>query len=140
MASGKYEYFSQALLNLYFGGTAYSPPGTLYFALFSVIPSVSTLGTEATGGGYTRVGVTSNNTNFPNISGTTTTIANATIITFPTGTGSGYSGGANMVAVGVFDASSGGNLLYWGALNVAKPILSGDIPTFPVSNFQVQEL
>jgi hypothetical protein len=140
MASGKYEYLSQKILNYIFGGGAFSQPATLWLALFTVAPTISTTGTEATGGGYARVAITCNTTNWPAISGSTTTLTNGAAFTFPAGTGSGYSAGANMTDAGFFDAVTAGNLLYWGDLTVAKPVLSADTPSFAASAITVQEL
>ena len=136
MASGNGEYLSQALLNQIFGGTAYSFPATLYFALYTVAPTASTAGTEATGSGYARVSVTCNTTNWPAISGSSQTIQNGVAITFPTATGN-WSSSSNMVAVGILDGSS--NLLYFGALTTAKPVLSGDTASFAVAALTVEE-
>jgi hypothetical protein len=140
MASGKYEYLSQKILNFIFNGGSFSAPGTLYLALFTVAPTVSTTGTEASGGSYARVAVTSNTTNWPTISGSTTTISLNVAQSFPVGSGSGFSGGSNMTDAGIWDASSSGNLLYWGDLTTAKPVLSGDTATFAIGALTVQEL
>jgi hypothetical protein len=139
MASGKYQYLSQKMLNFLFNGAAFSAPGTLYVALFTVAPTISTTGTEATGSGYTRLSVTSNSTNWPVISGSTTTISNGVALTMATATGT-WSSGSNMTDAGLWDAVSSGNLLYWGDLTVAKPVINGDTPSFAIGAFTVQEL
>ena len=139
MASGKFQTYSQLLLNRLFNGTTWSIPGTLFIALFTVSPTVSTTGTEASGGSYARASVVSNTTNWPVISGTTTTITNGTIITFPTATAN-WSAGANMVSAGIWDSLTTGILYYWGDVTVAKPVNSGDTATFPIGNLSVQEL
>lgn len=129
----KSDYLEAKILDHVLGATTYTPPATVYAALFSVTPSDSGGGTEATGGGYARVALTNNTTNWPNATGTSPTQkANGTVITFPLGTSGGVSGGANMVAWGLFDASSAGNLLIWGALTIAKPYLEGDTPSIAV--------
>jgi hypothetical protein len=43
-----------------------------------------------------------------------------------------------VVAVGVYDASSGGNLLYWTTIT-AKTIDSGDTVSIPTGDFTVTE-
>lgn len=141
MSSGKYEYWSQKLLNQMFGGTAYTFPTTLYFALFSATPSVSATGTEATGTSYARASLACNTTNWPAISGTTTTITNNVAATYATCTdAAGWSSGVNMVAAGIMDALTAGNLLYWGALTTAKAVLNGDTAQFAIAAITVQEL
>ncbi len=141
MASGKNQYFSQKLLNQTFGGTAYSFPATLFLALFSVTPSVSTAGTEATGTSYARVSITCNTTNWPAISGSTTTMTSGAAFTFPTA-GGNWSSSANLTGAGFLDSALGGsnNLLYFGDLTVAKPVLSGDTASFASGAVTIQEL
>lgn len=119
------------LLDHVFGNAAYTAPGTLYFGLFTVAPSDSGGGTEVTGGSYARVAVTNNATNFPAASGGAK--SNGTAITFPAATAAW----GTVVAMGVFDASSGGNLLAWATLATAKTIASGDTPAFPAGDFDV---
>jgi hypothetical protein len=138
MASGKSAYLSQKLLNLAFGGAAFSFPATLYFALYSVAPTATTAGTEATSGSYARVAVVCNSTNWPAISGSTQVISNGTAITFPTASAD-WSAGANQVAMAACDASSAGNELYWGALTQPKPVLNGDTASFAIGALTIQE-
>lgn len=139
MASGKFDFLSQKLLNQIFGGTAYTFPTSLFLALFSVAPTTTTTGTEATGSGYARVSIVCNTTNWPAISGSTTTIASGAAFTFPTATGN-WSASANQTDAGFFDASSAGNLLYWGDLTTAKPVLNGDTASFASGAITIQEL
>lgn len=139
MSSGKNQYFSQKLLNQVFGGTAYSFPATLFLALFSTTPSVSSAGTEASGTSYARVSITCNTTNWPAISGSTTTMTSGAAFTFPTA-GGNWSSSANQTGAGFLDASSSGNLLYWGDLTTAKPVLNGDTASFASGAVTIQEL
>lgn len=139
MASGKYEYLSQTMLNWIFNGSAWTQPGHMYLALYTVAPTVSTTGTEATGSGYARVSITSNSTNWPVISGSTTTIENGVAQTFPTATGN-WSSSSNMTDAGLLDASTSGNLYYWGDLTTAKPVLNGDTASFAIDALTIQEL
>lgn len=120
MAGGKGNFWSNAILSLLFGQQSPSAIGTLYFAAYTVTPSNAGGGTEVTGGSYARVAVTNNTTNFPTASSQTS--HNANLIDF--GTASANWG--TIVAIGVFDASTSGNLLYWGPLTVNKTINSGD--------------
>lgn len=119
------------ILDHVFGAAAYTAPGTLYFALFTVAPSDSGGGTEVSGGSYARVGVTNNATNFPAASGGAK--SNGTAITFPAATAAW----GTVVAMGVFDASSGGNLLAWATLATSKTVANGDTVSFPVGDFDV---
>ena len=129
MAGGKYEGFSILMLNKMFNGATWTIPTTFYLALFSVTPSISSTGTEATGSGYARLSIASNSTNWPVISGSTTTITNNVTQTMATATGD-WSSAANQVAAGLWDSSSAGILYYWGPLTESKPVLSGDSAFF----------
>jgi hypothetical protein len=127
MAGFKSVYLSNKVLGLVFGGTAYTPPATLYCALFTTAPtSAGTGGVEVSGSGYARVAVTNNTTNFP--TPTTQQVSNTAVIDFGTPTGSGW---GTIVAGGWYDAASGGNLLYSGPFSpsrVASPGLDFYIP------------
>jgi hypothetical protein len=144
MASGKYEAFSQLLLNYVFNGSAFSQPSNIYIALFSVTPSVSSTGTEATGTSYARitVSVASSNTNWAVISGSTTTVTSQAAFTFAAA-GGDWSSASNQVAAGICKSSAGAlstDLWYWGALTEAKPVLNGDTASFASGAVSAQEL
>ena len=126
-------------------GQAATPPATNYFALFTVTPSDTGGGTEVTGGSYARVGVASSLANFAGTQGAGTTTAstgssgttsNNNTITFPAPT-------ANwgvVVAIGVFDAPTGGNMWEWAPLTISKTINNGDpAPLFAAAAFTFQE-
>lgn len=119
-------------------------PTSLFVGLFTANPTDSGGGTEVTGGAYARVTVASNLTNWAGTqaaastvasSGTSGTTSNNAAITFPTPT-------ANWGVVtgfGIFDASTGGNLLIWGALTTSKTVNNGDAaPAFSAAALSVQ--
>lgn len=130
MAGSKSDYLEAKLLDHVLGNTAYTAPATVYIALFTAAPSDTGGGTEVpTSGGtlYARVAVTNNATNWPNASGTSPTVkSNGTTFTFPT---AGADWGT-VTSVGIFDASSAGNLLYWATLTASKTVSSGDTASF----------
>lgn len=107
--AGFSSYLEGKVLDHVFGNTAYSAPGTLYVGLYTTLPNnAGSGGTEVSGGSYARVAVTNNTTNWPNASGNDpATKSNGTSITFPAATANW----GDVVGVGIFDASSGGNLL-----------------------------
>lgn len=117
-------YLSDKLLDAVFGLTTYTPPGTLYVALYSSSPGIggSANTNEVTGTGYARVAVTNNTTNWPNAAAQAK--ANGTQISFPT-PGSGGWGVVTFVAV-VDSASGAGNILVFGALTISKTINQSD--------------
>lgn len=121
-------------------------PTALYIGLFTANPTDTGGGTEVTGNAYARVTVTSGMgaTGWAGTqsagsttasSGTSGTTSNNGVITFPTPTPSGW---GTVTGVGIFDASSGGNLLIWAALTTSKTINSGDSVTFPAGSLTFQ--
>lgn len=135
-ASGKSNYLISKLLNQLFNATSYSFPGTLYAALWTTTLSASSTGssgTECSYTGYARVAVTANTTNFPTSSGGAA-ITNGTAITF------GANAGSLQTATyfAICDASSAGNILYWGSIT-STAINPGDTPQINVSALTVSE-
>lgn len=70
--------------------------------------------------------------------GTSGTTSNNAAATFPAPTGN-WANGSNMVgASGWYDAATGGNLWFWGALTTPKTVNSGDsAPSFPAASARV---
>lgn len=136
MAGGKSDYLENLIVNLLMGkvGSPYTPPATLYIALFTVLPGEDgTGGTEVSGGSYARVALTNNTTNFPTVSDGNK--KNGTIITFPTPTGSW----GTVVGMGVYDAASAGNLFYYSSLAASRAVASGQVQRFAVGALQIAE-
>jgi hypothetical protein len=117
--AGFSDYLESALLNAVFRNTSYTSPATVYVALYTAAPSDAGGGTEVTGNGYSR-----QSASFNAPSGGS--IANTGAVTF---TASGGAWGT-VSHFGVFDASSGGNLLAWNSLNASKTIADGDSAEF----------
>lgn len=129
MANNLSNYLEAALLNHHLGGSAtLTKPATVYFALFTVTPSDSGGGTECVGTDYARVGLTNNSTNFPAASSSVITLS--ADVTFPTAGALGTAWGT-IVAWGLFDASTSGNLLWWGPVATSKTVAVGDVVKFP---------
>lgn len=112
------NYLENALLNGTLNGTSYTAPAAVYVALYTSDPTDANTGTEVSGGSYSRAAVT-----FATASGTSGSVASNADCTFTQATGSWGTVGW----IGLMDASSGGNLLYHTALDVAKTIDAGDI-------------
>lgn len=119
-------------------------PANWYFGLHTAAPSDTGGGTEVTGGSYARVTVVSALANFAGTqaaastvasSGSSGTTSNNGAITFPAPTASW----GVVTHFGIYDASSGGNLLLWGSLTVSKTINNGDeAPSFAAAAFSLQ--
>lgn len=121
-----------------FGGPIWTPPSTIYVALSTSAPTQQQSGsatawnfTEATGGGYVRVGLVYNTTNF--VPTTTEPTAGYQVqvgvaVQFPTSTGP-ISNGENLTNFGLFDAATAGNLLAYGPLN---PVVAAIGPGYEI--------
>jgi hypothetical protein len=120
------NYLEQALINGTIRGTNYTAPTTIYVALYTTDPTDADTGTEVSGGSYARQSVT-----FSAPSNGTST--NSGVVEFPQATGSWGTIGW----LGLRDASTTGNLLYHTALDVSKPITTGDIFKIAIGNLSV---
>lgn len=121
-------YTSNILLNLAFGATAWpgGKPATLYFALLTSAPTVDGGGTEVSAGGYQRVGVAADGSAFTAIVTAGDPLVSSADITFPQATASW--GAVTYLAI--YDAASGGNLLFFVPLSAARTININDVPKF----------
>jgi len=114
MAGSKSNYLEAKLLDHVLGAAVYTPPSIVYAALYSVAPDDTGGGTEISGNGYARVPVNNDLINWPLASGTTTKV-NGVYFTFPAATASW----GTIAAIGIFDAATSGNLLYWADITSA---------------------
>ena len=119
------DYLETKVLDHVFAGTAYTAPSTLYVALFTAAPSDSGGGTEVSGGAYARQTIAFTT------SGDTT--SNNAATEFPTATAN-Y---GTVTHVGVYDASSAGNLMAWAALTSSKTIETGDVFRIPSGDLDI---
>ncbi len=126
--AGFSDYLEDKGLNHVFGGNAFTAPSTLHVALYTVAPTDTGGGTEVSGGGYTRKTATFT------VSGTNPTQAsNTAAIEYPTATAN-Y---GTVVAVGIFDASSSGNLLAYANLTSSKVVSTGDVFRFNAGDLDI---
>ena len=122
------DYLEDKLLKHTFANTAFTTPGTVYLALYTAAPSDTGGGTEVSGGSYARISCAFS------VSGTNpTTATNSSAAEFATATGTWGSVGW----VGVYDASSSGNLLAWAALTASKTVSSGDVFRFDAGDLDI---
>jgi len=130
------DYLENKLIDHIFRAQSFAAPANLYFALFTAAPSDSGGGTEVSGGSYARVTMATALANWSGTqgagstsasSGTSGAASNNIAITFPTPTANW----GTITHFGIFDAVSGGNLLFHGALTVSKTVNNGDpAPSF----------
>ncbi len=110
------NYLENKVLDHVLGSSAYAQPSALYVALSTGSFNDDNTGTELTGNGYSRKVVT-----FGTASGGS--ISSNSNVEFDTATGDQ----GTISHFGIFDASSGGNLLYHGAFSASKVISTGDV-------------
>jgi len=117
--------FETRVLTWVFTTGSAARPTSWYLALFTSDPQDDASGTEVSGGGYAR-----QSASFTVSGDTASTSAN---IEFPTATAS-Y---GTVTHVGVFDASTGGNLIAHAALTASKAIDTGDVFRVPAGDYDV---
>jgi len=131
------NYLEDKVLNHVFGGTAFTAPTTLYVGLFTAEPGEAGGGTEVSGAGYARQSVAMS------VSGSNPTEANNDAnIEWPTATGTQ----GTISHAGVFDASTGGNLLAYAALSdptnlestLTKTVTAGDVFRIAAGNLKIR--
>lgn len=120
------NYLENEIADHILGGADYTRPGTVYVALFTTAVAEDGSGTEVSGTSYARVAVTNNATNWPAASGGVK--SNGTEIAFPTAGGSW----GTVTHWAIFDASTSGNCLVYGALTASKSIGTGDTAKFAI--------
>lgn len=140
------NYLENKIIDWLFRAQAFTPPATMYVALHTATPSDTGGGTEVSTSstGYARVGVTSALANWAGTqsagsttasSGTGGTTSNNAAITF----GAPIADWGRITHFGIYDASTGGNLLFYGALDTAKNVNNGDAsPSYAISALTVQ--
>lgn len=119
------NYLETEVLEWAFTGSGGTRPTAWYLALFTSAPSDSGGGTEVSGGGYARQSVTFT------VSGNTA--SNNAALEYPTATGN-Y---GTVTHVGVYDASSAGNLLAYASLTTSKTIETGDVFRVPSGDLDI---
>jgi len=120
--------FETHVLNYVFTATSVTRPTAWYLALFTSNPAEDASGTEVSTSGTAYARQTASFT----VSGNTATTSAA--IEFPEATGSGF---GTVTHVGVFDASSSGNLIAYSALSASKAIAAGDVFRVPAGDFDL---
>lgn len=109
MADNLTDFTENKILEHSVGRTAWTAPTHTYLALYTVSPTDSTAGTEVTGGNYARVQLAWGAASGGQISITSSA-------RFPA-TGSASANFGTVVAMGICDAASGGNLLWYAPLS-----------------------
>ncbi len=119
------NFLETEILDHVFAGAAYTAPSTLYLGLFTGAPGEAGGGTELSGSAYVRKPIAFTT------SGDTT--SNNAAVEFPTATGSW----GTVTHVGVFDASTSGNLMVYATLSASKAVASGDVFRVPSGDLDI---
>jgi len=120
------NFLETEILDHVFAGAAYTAPTTKYLALFTALADGEAGSvTEVSGGGYARQSVAFTT------SGNTT--SNNAAVEYPTATAN-Y---GTVTHVGVYDASSSGNLMAYAALSSNKTIETGDVFRVPSGDLDI---
>jgi hypothetical protein len=120
------NFLENAIINATLRNTAYTSPAAVYVGLYTSDPGEGNTGTEVSGGSYARTAVT-----FGAPSNGVST--NSASVTFPTATGTW----GTVTHIGILDATTSGNLLYYTPLDASKSIASGDVFTISTGNLSV---
>ena len=120
------NFLETEILDHVFAGAAYTAPSTKYLALFTAISDGEAGSvTELSGSAYARQTVAFTT------SGNTT--SNNAAVEFPTATGSW----GTVTHVGVYDASTSGNLMAYATLSASKAIETGDVFRVPSGDLDI---
>lgn len=139
-AGGKASTASNGLLQHTFRTTSYTAPSNVYVGLMSVCPTTGNNGTELSGNGYTRsAAIAKGDASWTYTAATfigASTITNAAAVSFPAAVTSAWT----VNCFGVYDASSAGNLLYWGPVTGAPVTVSvGATASFAIGQLSITE-
>lgn len=126
------DFLEQQILNLIFRTQVAWKPTAIYMALFTAAPSDSGGGTEVSGGGYARQQVAQADAqwNAPGVGGLTD---NVNDIAWPVATAN-Y---GTVTHMAIFDAVTGGNMLFHRALAASKIVDTDDTFKFAAGDLDV---
>jgi hypothetical protein len=118
-------YLANEILDHILGNGTYTPPANRYLAAYTVAPTKAGGGTEVSGNGYARIACDAWGVAASGLAENDAEIAFAAA-----------SGGAwgTIVAVGLFDAATGGNFLGWFDDANTPTINDGDVLRYPVGS------
>jgi len=128
MSDAKSNYLELKVLDHFLGTASTSSPSNVYLALHTANPTDAGSGAEVSGNGYSRQVITF-------ASASSGSAASNSVEEFTA------SGGAfgTVTHFGIWDASSSGNLLYYGALSASKTIADGDTLRFASGAITISE-
>jgi hypothetical protein len=144
--AGMSDYLENKLIDFVFRGQTFTPPTTLYVALFTTADNdAGSTRVEVSGGAYARAAIASSAANWaatngpgvttPASSGNTGTTSNNNAIPFPTPTANW----GTVQGIGIMDAATGGNELWYSPLSTPQTINNGQTaPQFNAAALSIQ--
>ena len=107
------NYLENKFLDHFLGTSSTSAPSNVYIGLHTADPTDAGTGAEVSGNGYVRQAMAFG-------ASSSGTASNSGAVEFPAASGT-------ITHIGIYDASSSGNLLFHAALTASKTINDGDI-------------
>ena len=120
------DYVENQILNCYLNQTNITAPTAIYVGLHTADPTDAGSGAEVSGNGYARVAITDK---FGTASGTGGSVSSNADITGFTASGGNW---GTVSHIGIYDASTAGNLLFHTALDSSATVNDGD--SFQISS------
>lgn len=117
--------FETDVLEWLFTNTSVTRPTAWYIGLFTTDPTDAGTGTEVSGGSYVREAATFS------VTGDTATTTGA--VEWPTATADW----GTITHVGIYDASTAGNLIAYAALTASKTINTDDVFRIPAGELDI---
>ena len=124
------NYVKTNTLDAWLNGQAFTIPSNLYVALYTTNPNADNSGTEVSGGSYARALLSVADAT---ISGDNGVCTNDSVVQFNEATASW----GTPTYFGVLDASTGGNLLFYGSLPTTFTVTAGLAPKFNIGELQI---
>lgn len=109
------------------GTRDFTSPSALYVSLYTSNPDEDDSGTEVSGTNYARTAVTFG-------AASSGSASNSADVEFPA---AGSGGWGTVSHIGIHDASSAGNLLFYGALTASRAVDEADIFTITSGNLSI---
>jgi hypothetical protein len=125
-SSSATDFFHQKMMDFVLKGAPLVPVSTLWIGLFTTVPALTGSGgveVSVSSTGYGRVAVVSGTgSQWQGPTGATKDYTNSIDLQYAIPTANW----GNILGAGIFDAETGGNLLYVGTLTTAKQVNNGD--------------
>ena len=125
------DYTEANVLDGLFGLASLVVPANFYVALFTAAPNDAGGGTEVSGNAYARVQVVNSSSTWTR---TSSQIANNIAVTFAAPSPSAW---GTVTHFGLYDASSGGNLIGWAALTTPRATSVGVALSFAIGDLTI---